>query len=86
QPDPLTPSGGFRGVPRPAGRYNPSSLSWVFPGASSQLDVPGRPPEGDDQEASLLGAKTTPTDSFLCGGAAALLRVPPGCPSFSPCP
>jgi len=30
------PSGGSRGVPRPAGRCNPSSVSWVFPGVSSQ--------------------------------------------------
>ncbi|KAF7641691.1 hypothetical protein LDENG_00274620, partial [Lucifuga dentata] len=44
RPGPLTPSGGLRGLPRPAGRCNPSSMSWVFPGASSQLDVPGRTP------------------------------------------
>ncbi|KAF7663107.1 hypothetical protein LDENG_00219110 [Lucifuga dentata] len=61
-------------------------MSWVFPGASSQLDMPGRPPLGGDQGASLLGARTTSTDSFQCGGAAALLRVRPGCPCFSPCP
>ncbi|KAF7644062.1 hypothetical protein LDENG_00228740 [Lucifuga dentata] len=61
-------------------------MSWVFPGTSSQLDVPGRPLQGDNQEASLLGARITSSGSFRCGGAAALIRVPPGCPSFSPCP
>jgi len=35
-------SGGSRGVPRPAGMHNPSS---VF-GAFYQLDVPEKPPEG----------------------------------------
>jgi len=42
-------SGGSRGVPRPAGRCNPSSASWVFPGVSSQLDVPGKPLMGGVQ-------------------------------------
>ncbi|KAF7654339.1 hypothetical protein LDENG_00070970 [Lucifuga dentata] len=56
QPGPLSPPGGLRGVPKSAGRCNPSSVSWVLPRASSPLDVPGRPPQGDDQGASLLGA------------------------------
>jgi len=29
-------------IPRPAGRYNPSIVFWVFPGVSYQLDVPGK--------------------------------------------
>jgi len=37
-------SGGSRDVPKPAGRYNPSSVSWVFPGVTYQSDVPGTPP------------------------------------------
>jgi len=44
-------SGGSRGVPKPAGRCNPSSVSWVFPGVSPQLDVPGKPLTGGVQEA-----------------------------------
>ena len=38
--------GGSRGVPRPAERYNPSSVSWVDPGVSSRWDMPETPPEG----------------------------------------
>ncbi len=33
-----------QGVPRPANRYNPSSVSWVCSGISSQLDMAGTPP------------------------------------------
>ncbi|KAF7650411.1 hypothetical protein LDENG_00126410 [Lucifuga dentata] len=84
RPGPLTPSGGLRGIPRSTWRYNPSSVSWVFPGDSSQLDVPGRPPLGDDQEASLLDAQTTSTDSFLCRGAVALLRASHPVPEREP--
>jgi len=44
--------GRSQGVPRPEGIYNPSSKLWVYAGASSQLDVPEKPPKGGDQEAS----------------------------------
>ncbi len=37
-------TGGSQGVPRPVQRYNISTWTWVCPGASSQLDVPGTPP------------------------------------------
>ncbi|KAF7644307.1 hypothetical protein LDENG_00224340, partial [Lucifuga dentata] len=74
--------------------------SKVFPGQPGDVIPPacpgsspgplpsltGRPPYGDDQRASLLGARTTSTDSFRCTGAAALLRVPPRCLSFSTVP
>ena len=66
--------------------YSPSTWSSVYPVASSQLDVPGTPPEGGEQVASLPDAQTTSTGSSLHKGAAALLRVPPGWPSFSPYP
>ncbi|KAI3352096.1 hypothetical protein L3Q82_020906 [Scortum barcoo] len=36
--------GGSRGVPRPAERHSLSSVSWVFPEASSRWDTPGTPP------------------------------------------
>ena len=45
-------SGGTRGVPRPAGRHSLSNVSWVFPGVSSQWDVPGTPHQGGVQGAS----------------------------------
>ncbi|KAI3373242.1 hypothetical protein L3Q82_006551 [Scortum barcoo] len=35
---------GPRGVPRPAERHSLSSVSWVFPWASSRWDTPGTPP------------------------------------------
>uniref|UniRef100_A0A3Q3MPT9 AIG1-type G domain-containing protein n=1 Tax=Mastacembelus armatus TaxID=205130 RepID=A0A3Q3MPT9_9TELE len=41
------------------------NVSWVFPGASSQWDMPGTPPQGGAQEASETDAR-------------ALLRAPPG--------
>ncbi|KAI3363953.1 hypothetical protein L3Q82_001562 [Scortum barcoo] len=38
-------SGGIpKGVPRPAERHSLSSVSWVFPEASSRWDMPGTPP------------------------------------------
>ena len=86
RPHQLALTGGSRGVPRPVWRYSPSTWSSVYPVASSQLDVPGTPPEGCDQVASLPDARTTSTGSFLRKGAAALLRVPLGWPSFSPYP
>jgi len=43
--------GGFRGVPRPEGIYNPSSVLSVCSEASSQLDPPEKPPKGGYQEA-----------------------------------
>ncbi|KAK3557949.1 hypothetical protein QTP86_003877 [Hemibagrus guttatus] len=40
---------GPRGIPRPAERHSLSSVSWVFPGASSRWGMPGTPPQGDIQ-------------------------------------
>ncbi|KAF7647675.1 hypothetical protein LDENG_00168430, partial [Lucifuga dentata] len=68
RPGPQTSPGGLQGFPRSARRYKPSSVSWVFPRASSQLDMPGRPLKGDNQGTYLLGAQTTSTDSFRCRG------------------
>uniref|UniRef100_A0A669BDM9 Sodium channel protein n=1 Tax=Oreochromis niloticus TaxID=8128 RepID=A0A669BDM9_ORENI len=42
-----------------AERYNLSSVSWVYPGASSLWDMPGTPHPGGAQEASLSDARTT---------------------------
>ncbi|KAK5605449.1 hypothetical protein CRENBAI_012961 [Crenichthys baileyi] len=80
QTPPPAPPGGAQGVPRPAERHSPSSVSW----ASSRLDVPGTPPEEGIQEASDIDARATSTGSSRCGGAAALLRAPPRWPSSSP--
>ncbi|MED6259364.1 hypothetical protein ATANTOWER_021527 [Ataeniobius toweri] len=65
-------------------RHSPSSVSWDVPWASSRWDVPGTPPEEGVQEASGIDARATSTGSSRCGGAAALLRAPPGWPSSSP--
>ncbi|MED6267285.1 hypothetical protein CHARACLAT_010587 [Characodon lateralis] len=62
-------SGGAQGVPRPAERHIPSSMSSV----SSRWDVSGTPSKQCVQEASDTDAKATSTDSSICGGAAALL-------------
>ncbi|MED6246969.1 hypothetical protein ATANTOWER_027120 [Ataeniobius toweri] len=78
------PPGGAQGVPRPAERHSPSSVSWAVPWASSRWDVPGTPPEEGVQEAFGIDARATSTGSSRCGGAAALLRAPPGWPSSSP--
>ncbi|KAK3574648.1 hypothetical protein QTP86_011561 [Hemibagrus guttatus] len=69
---------GPRGVPRPAERHSLSSVSWVFPGASSRWGMPGTPLQGDVPEASETDARATSTAPFRCGGAAALLQAPPG--------
>ncbi|KAK3561825.1 hypothetical protein QTP86_017065, partial [Hemibagrus guttatus] len=69
---------GPRGVPRPAERHSLSSESWVFPGASSRWGMTGTPLQGDVPEASETDARATSTAPFRCGGAAALLRAPPG--------
>ncbi|MED6289498.1 hypothetical protein CHARACLAT_003411 [Characodon lateralis] len=71
-------------LPRPAERHNPSSVSWAIPWASSRWNVPKTPPEEGVQEASDIDARATSTGSSRCGGAAALLRAPPGWPSSSP--
>ncbi|MED6271811.1 hypothetical protein CHARACLAT_024158, partial [Characodon lateralis] len=84
QTPPPAPSGGAQGVPRPAERHRPSSVSWAVPWASSRWDVPGTPPEEGVQEASGIDARATSTGSSRCGGAAALLRAPPGWPSSTP--
>ncbi|KAK3574964.1 hypothetical protein QTP86_019707, partial [Hemibagrus guttatus] len=77
---PLALPEGPRGVPRPAERHSLSSVSWVFPGASSRWGMPGTPLQGDVPEASETDARATSTASFRCGGAAALLRAPPRTP------
>ncbi|KAK3546893.1 hypothetical protein QTP86_003766 [Hemibagrus guttatus] len=69
---------GPRGVPRPAERHSLSSVFWVFPGASYRWGMPGTPLQGDVPEASETDARATSTAPFRCGGAAALLRAPPG--------
>ena len=57
-PRPLPPAltGRHQGVLRPAERHSLSNMSWVFPGVfpgvSSQWDVPGTPHQGGVQEAS----------------------------------
>ncbi|MED6264319.1 hypothetical protein CHARACLAT_013582 [Characodon lateralis] len=84
QTPPPAPPGGAQGVPRPAERHSPSSVSWAVPWASSRWDVPGTPPEEGVQEASGIDARATSTGSSRCGGVAALLRAPPGWPSSSP--
>ncbi|MEQ2304669.1 hypothetical protein AMECASPLE_029529 [Ameca splendens] len=45
------PPGEAQGVPRPAERHSPSSLSCAVPWSSSQWDVPGTPPEEGVLEA-----------------------------------
>ncbi|KAK3536579.1 hypothetical protein QTP86_013775 [Hemibagrus guttatus] len=61
----------------PAERHSLSSVSWVYPGASSRWGMPGTPLQGDVPEASETDARATSTAPFRCGGAAALLRAPP---------
>ncbi|MED6259321.1 hypothetical protein ATANTOWER_020862 [Ataeniobius toweri] len=51
---------------------------------SFRWDVPGTPPEEGVQEASSIDGRAASTGSSRCGGAAALLRAPPGWPSSSP--
>ncbi|MEQ2221008.1 hypothetical protein ILYODFUR_011382 [Ilyodon furcidens] len=46
QTPPPAPPRGAQGIPRPAERHGPSSLSWTIPWASSWWDVPGTPPGG----------------------------------------
>ncbi|MED6281289.1 hypothetical protein CHARACLAT_019800 [Characodon lateralis] len=84
QTPPPAPPGGAQGFPRPAERHSPSNMSWVVPWASSRWDMPGTPPEECVQEASCIDARAISTGSSRCGGAAALLRAPPGWPSSSP--
>ncbi|MED6260946.1 hypothetical protein ATANTOWER_031797, partial [Ataeniobius toweri] len=56
QTPPPAPPGGAQGVPRPAERHSPSSVSWAVPWASSRWDVPGTPPEEGVQESSGIDA------------------------------
>ncbi|MEQ2316862.1 hypothetical protein AMECASPLE_036753 [Ameca splendens] len=77
QKPPTAPLGGAQGVPWPAERHSPSSVSRAVPWASSRWDVPGTLPEEGVQEASSIDARATSTGSSRCGGAAALLRAPP---------
>lgn len=55
---PISPRG-FPGVPGTTGVFNPSSVSLVYPGVASRLDVPGTPPEGGARGASSPDAQTT---------------------------
>ena len=50
----------------------------VFLGLSSRRYIPGTPPEEGVPGASETDARATSAGSSRCGGAAALLRVPPG--------
>ena len=50
----------------------------VFLGISSQWDMPETPPEGGIPGASDTDAQATSAGFSQCGGAAALLRAPPG--------
>ena len=75
---------GTWGIPRLEGTYNPSSESWVCTGASSQKDVPEKPPKVSDQEAFWPDTRNTSADSFQFEGAGTLLRTPSGWPSCSP--
>ncbi|MEQ2296223.1 hypothetical protein AMECASPLE_022736, partial [Ameca splendens] len=77
QTPPPPPPGGAHGIPMPAKRHSPSSVSWAVPWASSWWDVPESPPEEGVQEASNIDARATSTGSSRCGRAAALLRAPP---------
>ncbi|MED6249914.1 hypothetical protein ATANTOWER_021685 [Ataeniobius toweri] len=77
QTPPPAPPGGAQGVPRPAKRHSPSSLSWAILWASSRWDMPGTPPKEGVQEASDIDDRATSVGSSRCGGAAALLRAPP---------
>ncbi|XP_054639717.1 metabotropic glutamate receptor 4-like isoform X3 [Dunckerocampus dactyliophorus] len=46
------PPGGHLGIPRPAVRHNPSSMSYVCPGACYRLGMPGTSHQGGVREAS----------------------------------
>ncbi|MED6233164.1 hypothetical protein ATANTOWER_007757 [Ataeniobius toweri] len=63
QTPPPAPPGRAQGVPRPAERHNPSSMSWAIPWVSSRWDVPRTPPEKGVQEASGIDARATSTGS-----------------------
>ena len=73
------PPGGFWGVPRPGGIYNPGSGS-----ASSQFDLWNNLQMEATRRHPKPDAQTTSADSFHCRGAAALLRAPSGCTNASP--
>lgn len=49
---PLAPTGESYGVSRSGGICNPSCIFWICSKFSSQLDVPGIPPQGSVQKAS----------------------------------
>ncbi|KAK3545960.1 hypothetical protein QTP70_017100 [Hemibagrus guttatus] len=55
---------GPRGVPRPAERHSLSSVSWVFPGATSRWGMSGTRLQGDVLEASETDARSTSTAPF----------------------
>ncbi|MEQ2214553.1 hypothetical protein XENOCAPTIV_011934 [Xenoophorus captivus] len=63
QTPPPAPPGRAQGVPRPAERHSPSSVSWAIPWASSRWDVPGIPPEEGVQEAFNIDARAASTGS-----------------------
>ena len=66
--------GGHQNVPKPAKRYNFSSMSLICPRVSSQMGMLQTPPKGNVQEESIsVDNWTSSTVSSQCGGAAALL-------------
>ncbi|TWW73212.1 hypothetical protein D4764_15G0006060 [Takifugu flavidus] len=75
-PDPDRGGSSFRRVPRQPSPGHFHQLLGGTPSRSEAREASGRHPS---QMPEL-----TPTDSSRCGGAAVLLRAPPGCPSFSP--
>ncbi|KAK5614363.1 hypothetical protein CRENBAI_000603, partial [Crenichthys baileyi] len=75
-PPPASPRRAL-GVARPAERHSPSSVSWAVPWASSQWDVPGKPPEEGVQEASRIDARATLNAPFRMWIASLYYRAPP---------
>ncbi|KAK5612504.1 hypothetical protein CRENBAI_012807, partial [Crenichthys baileyi] len=80
QTPPPAPPGGAQGVPRPAERHSPSSVSWAIPWASSRWDVPGTPSEEGVQEASGIDARATSTGSEPLPGGRAPHPISTGVP------
>ncbi|KAK3522485.1 hypothetical protein QTP86_015542 [Hemibagrus guttatus] len=55
---------GPRGVPRPAEKHSLSSVSWVFPGASSRWGIPRTPSQGVILETSETDARAPQLPPF----------------------
>ncbi|MED6253022.1 hypothetical protein ATANTOWER_020904 [Ataeniobius toweri] len=60
--------GESQGVPRLAEKHSPSSVSWVFPWASSRWDVPGTPHQGGVQASSSGRGGTSASIRDASGG------------------